>query len=445
MKKLLSVLFLLFFLTLSVQARASKSGLADVINNSGVNQNNFSVSIKDVQSGKVIYETNSKKLMSPASVQKIITLVPIIETLGRDYEFTTSLYSRGDDSFVLKLGADPYLTSYDLKTLVNNIGVKTQKLYIDDSILDKKDWGESWMEEDLTSSYTPKFGSYNLDNNLMKITIMPSAERGQNAIVLNASKYPVLLFNKIITSDKTEIVAEQKRAGIADILELSGTVSKTTTEKFPIPNIQRYFNIQLKKALENHKVYLKEGLSLTKLKDTDVFVYKVTHSIDSAIKDSFKNSNNLVSETLFKLAGAKYNNIRTGTLSLGIEMFNQYCIKNHLNTNEIKLADGSGVSKDNAVTTDFVTDFLLLNKDNEIMEALPIPGEGTLSNRLLPLKDSLRAKTGTHSDVSSLAGYLTAKSGKKYVFCIINNDSEQASSDRKMLEDYIVREAYLRL
>ena len=94
MKKLLSVLFLLFFLTLSVQARASKSGLVDVINNSGVNQNNFSVSIKDVQSGKVIYETNSKKLMSPASVQKIITLVPIIETLGRDYEFTTSLYSR---------------------------------------------------------------------------------------------------------------------------------------------------------------------------------------------------------------------------------------------------------------------------------------------------------------------------------------------------------------
>ena len=322
MKKLLSVLFLLFFLTHSVQARASKSGLAAVINNSGVNQNNFSVSIKDIQSGKVIYETNSKKLMSPASVQKIITLVPIIETLGRDYEFTTSLYSRGDDSFVLKLGADPYLTSYDLKTLVNNIGVETQKLYIDDSILDKKDWGESWMEEDLTSSYTPKFGSYNLDNNLMKITIMPSAERGQNAIVLNASKYPVLLFNKIITSDKTEIVAEQKRAGIADILELSGTVSKTTTEKFPIPNIQRYFNIQLKKALENHKVYLKEGLSLTKLKDTDVFVYKVTHSIDSAIKDSFKNSNNLVSETLFKLAGAKYNNIRTGTLSLGIEMFN---------------------------------------------------------------------------------------------------------------------------
>ena len=79
------------------------------------------------------------------------------------------------------------------------------------------------------------------------------------------------------------------------------------------------------------------------------------------------------------------------------------------------------------------------------MQQLPTAGEGTLTHRLLPLKDNLRAKTGTLSDTSSIAGYLTTKNGNKYVFCIINNDMKLSISDKKALEDYILREAYLRL
>ena len=45
----------------------------------------------------------------------------------------------------------------------------------------------------------------------------------------------------------------------------------------------------------------------------------------------------------------------------------------------------------------------------------------------------------------SFTGYLTSKSGNKYVFCIINNDPKFSESDKKGLEDYIIREAYLRL
>ena len=66
------------------------------------------------------------------------------------------------------------------------------------------------------------------------------------------------------------------------------------------------------------------------------------------------------------------------------------------------------------------------------MESLPTAGEGTLTHRLFPLKDKLRAKTGTHCDISSIAGYLTSKSGNKYVFCIINNDMKLSTSDKKL-------------
>ena len=92
-----------------------------------------------------------------------------------------------------------------------------------------------------------------------------------------------------------------------------------------------------------------------------------------------------------------------------------------------------------------MTEFLGVNKKNPIMEKLPSPGQGTLTHRMLPLKDKLKAKTGTLSDISSIAGYLTSKSGKKYVFCIMTNDMKLTNSDKKMLEDFIIREAYLRL
>ena len=153
----------------------------------------------------------------------------------------------------------------------------------------------------------------------------------------------------------------------------------------------------------------------------------------------------MVSETMFKLAGAKYLGLETGTDSSGIKMFNDYCVKHNLDNSRIRMVDSSGVSKNNLVSADFISEFLVVNKNNQVLAQLPTPGEGTMTHRLLTIKDNLRAKTGTLSDISSIAGYLTSKSGKKYVFCIMINDMKLSTSDKKMLEDFIIREAYLRL
>ena len=62
---------------------------------------------------------------------------------------------------------------------------------------------------------------------------------------------------------------------------------------------------------------------------------------------------------------------------------------------------------------------------------------------MIPLKDNLNAKTGTLSDISSIAGFLTTKRGNHYVFCIMINDPASSSSAKKVLEDYIIRKMYL--
>ena len=172
-------------------------------------------------------------------------------------------------------------------------------------------------------------------------------------------------------------------------------------------------------------------------------VSEVKHPISDAVKAILKDSNNFVAETVFKLAGAKYVN-NTGSLEHSQQMLKSYLGKLGINTDDIKIVDGSGVSKNNIITTDFMTDFLVKEAGNDdLKNSLPTAGEGTLKTRMLYFKDNLRAKTGTLSDVSSIAGYLTSRSGKTYAFDIIINDPKSRANDKKSLEEYILRDIYM--
>jgi D-alanyl-D-alanine carboxypeptidase/D-alanyl-D-alanine-endopeptidase (penicillin-binding protein 4) len=442
MKKLFLVIIMALFCVLSAQSKAVKSNFEDVIKESGVDTNSISVSIKDVKTGKSAYSLNDKFLMNPASVQKIITTTVALDELGENYKFKTQLYARGENEYLIKLGADPYLTSDDIKKLVKDVKPDAKRIYLDDSILDNKTWGEGWQWDDDMNISMPRFGAYNLDKNIIKITVMPS-ETGNGATIINTSKYPLVFYNNVTKAAKTDIHVTRDGSVSANAIVLSGTVARSTVVYIPILNLKQYFDVQLTKALEANKVYLKEPFVAGKKLNTDVLKSEIVHELN--ISDILKQSNNMIAETVFKIAGGKHAGNISGTDLAGIKMVQDYCQKNKLDYSRIRIADGSGVSKNNLISADFVTEFLMLNKENPVLNNLPTSGEGTLTLRMLPLKNNLRAKTGTLSNISSIAGYLTSKSGNKYVFCIITNDMQLSNSDKKMLEDYIIREAYIRL
>ena len=167
--------------------------------------------------------------------------------------------------------------------------------------------------------------------------------------------------------------------------------------------------------------------------------------MSTAIDDILKKSNNMVAETVFKLAGGKYAK-GTGTTTSSIEMLDDYYKNLGINTDNIKIVDGSGVSKNNLITADFMTEVLLKTAQNKnktsLQTYLASPGEGTLSDRMLYFKDNLKAKTGTLTNLSTITGYLTAKNGKVYAFCIMVNDPKSKSADKKSFEEYVLRAAF---
>ena len=117
MKKLFNILITLL-LIMTTQAKTYSAAIDKTIAQSDINKGAVSVSVKDAETGKVIYKLNDKQPTMPASTLKLITLGASLDTLGDDYEFSTKLYKTTNNDLYLKLGADPFLTSAGLNSLM---------------------------------------------------------------------------------------------------------------------------------------------------------------------------------------------------------------------------------------------------------------------------------------------------------------------------------------
>lgn len=443
MRKSIGTLFVLAFIltTNTCYAKNFSKDINKIISNSNIKKGCISISIKSLDNKKTKYEYNQTVPIPPASTQKLITTLPALKALGENYKFETKLYKDNNDNYLIVLGADPYLKNKDLKNLTKCISTNINSISIDDTIIDKKEWGEGWQWDDNTNPLMPKFGPYNIDKNIIKIYLQPT-EQGAPANIILDKEYPITFVNNIITSNTTNYKMEKSNIETPEVVKFEGCINKTVTVSTPITNLKKYFKLRLADALidnckSNDGIYKNNELT-----EEYQLINTISHDINQAKIDILKNSDNMVSETIFKLAGGKYKNT-TGSFETGKEMFDAYCKNMNLDNSQIHIVDASGVSKNNLMISDFMTEFLIINK-KELEPIMATSGEGTLQDRLLYLKGNLKAKTGTLSNISALTGYLSTQNGHKYAFCIMINDAKSKDKDKKLLEDNIIKTLYLK-
>jgi len=160
---------------------------------------------------------------------------------------------------------------------------------------------------------------------------------------------------------------------------------------------------------------------------------------DIAVID--KASQNLHAELLLRLLGKIYGS--DGSFEEGTRVVRQFLVDAGVDDNDFFLYDGSGLSEMDKITPRAFTRLLGYASHQpwgtEWRETLPVAGvDGTLDNRFKdsPLKGKMWAKTGTHSEVNALSGYLTTATGRVVAFSILvngrypGNDLEQQAIDR---------------
>ena len=437
------ILFLFFACTVMLPAFSAGADFSKVISESNIKKSDVSISIINLETGREVYQLHSKRKFYPGSVQKLITYKTAENILGLDYRFKTTLYKNSNNEYLIKLGADPLLTGDNLKTLVTKIQPDAKAIYIDDSIIDGEEWGSGWDDEDNLNPALARFSAYNLDGNMVKVSFMPTTD-GAPATISQEKFYPLSFINEIITGDKNEINLTRKDYIAPDMIIASGVVNTLISRDIPVTNTKRYFKLSLERILNEEKIDYSGVYRFKKLSPEFKELAIISHSMSDIQKAILIDSNNIASESMFKIAASKKASDGTGTFAGGLALLTDYCNSLKLKTEDIKIADASGVSEENLLTAEFVAEFLANPANSDLKQLLPTPGQGTLVNRMNYMTGKLFAKTGL-VQTNSIAGYVDTLGGETYAFCILINDKEAKNSDKKMLEEYLIREIFTKL
>jgi D-alanyl-D-alanine carboxypeptidase/D-alanyl-D-alanine-endopeptidase (penicillin-binding protein 4) len=218
------------------------------------------------------------------------------------------------------------------------------------------------------------------------------------------------------------------------IIYLNGNLSGNTSYSIQEFNLSPELTVAslLKKRLESNCItvsgkILKQTRS-TKLDYSNLSqIATVSRNLSSFITEMNKNSDNYIAENLFKLNGALYH--KDSVLSRSSRLLIDSLVKPFNSLNEtIQIYDGSGLSRRNRLNATIMVNLLksVTTKPffQEFLNSLAIGGvDGTIAKRFknTVAEQSVFAKTGTHKDVSSLAGFARNIDGKVYIFAFFFN------------------------
>lgn len=446
--------------------------IEQLIHNSPVlKQGLIGISIRSATTNELLYEHNGDLRLTPASNMKLLTAAAALSTLGKEYQFTTSVFTDGkirgnqlNGNLYLKGRGDPTLRMRDMSQFAQQLkqmGISeiTGDVIGDDSWYDDVAYSADmiWIDEQkyygaqisaLTASPDDDF-----DAGTVIIEVEPANQAGAKPTitVVPQTDY-VTVRNRATTlleGQNQELTIWRKHGENTIIVD--GTIpinSPTEKEWVAVSQPTGYALDLFLQALKEQGIRLEGTI---KQADTPVNAkVLVNHQSDPLSKlmlPFMKLSNNTHAEILIKEMGRV--SVGEGSWEKGIDQLKKEVDMSGMDTDSLIIRDGSGISHLNLLTANSISSLLFSVQQKKwfdtYLNALPVAGVsdrlegGTMRYRLKDKDTALevRAKTGTLTSVSSLSGYLGSKGDQKIIFSILINHVLDESK-AKDVEDSIV-------
>ena len=340
--------------------------------------------VADLTAGRPVVRLGDGVAAMPASVTKLLTTTAALSVLGPETRFSTRVVAGGKGRIVLVGGGDPFLSSKplpaaypahaDLQTLAAQTAAALQqqgrtsvRLGYDDSLFSEPSFNPAWPAHYLPEHVVSRITALWVDEG------RPAVGSGR---VDDPSLYAAETFAAALTANGITVVAPPTHGVASSGRELASVQSA------PLREI----------AARILEVSDNEGAEV------------LSHQVGRAVSGTgtFADGAAAVTQTL---------------QGLGV-------------TAEFSIHDGSGLSRENRISPLALVQVLRLAVDpahpelNAVATALPVAGfTGSLTNRFdQPFPDSrglVRAKTGTLTNVSSLAGIAVDQDGHEMVFALM--------------------------
>ncbi|THV43448.1 D-alanyl-D-alanine carboxypeptidase/D-alanyl-D-alanine-endopeptidase [Glycomyces buryatensis] len=428
------------------------------------------VVVADANTGEVLYDHEGNARAIPASNNKLLTSAAALETLGADYTFTTDVAAEAQPDggtlagdLYLRGTGDPTMLAEDYDALAADLaeaGVTAidGDLVADDTAFDDDRAGSSWERGDLQYLYASQISaltvasSTDLDAGTVRVFVEPGAAEGDDAEISMVPANDYVTIESAITTGAAGLDTSVSidRDEYSNEITVSGSIAADAAETFgtraviePTALAANVFEA----ALADHGIAFDGEVRLGEEtpEGADALASHESMPLSELIVHFLKRSNSSHAEALYKTMG--YEATGEGTFASGKAAVYGAIEKYGVDTEPVRVVDGSGLSRQTFLSADLITDLLVGAKDaswfDTWYEALPIACEsdpmvgGTLSSRMCdtPAASNVHAKTGSMTGVSALSGYATDADGRELVFSVVTND--YLSSSVKDIEDKI--------
>ena len=328
--------------------------------------------VYDLTADSILYKVNERQALRPASTMKAITAITALDRLGGSHQFRTQLYYTGE---------------------------------VQDSTL----YGDLYC----VGGFDPAFNSDDM-----------------RAFAESVQQMGIDTIRGRIVADRT------MKDG--DLLG-EGWCWDDDNPKISPLSLGRDINFleRFVTALSEEGIGLDIRLSEGRLPSEARILCSRFHSMDQILQRMMKMSDNFYAEAMFYQI-ARSTGRRPAKAKDAAGVIKQLIQKVGNGKNPYRIADGSGLSLYNYVTPELemrLLRYAYLNKNiyEHLLPSLPIAGwDGTLKTRMKGTfaEGNVKAKTGTVTGVSALAGYCTAANGHQLCFSMINQGIMKSDTGR---------------
>ncbi len=421
----------------------------------GVSRAAWGILVQSLDRGDRLFALNSGTLLVPASTLKLVSLASAADAVGWGYRFETALWAAGpivqgvlQGDLVVTGSGDPSIGGRggtDLTPWIEALrtaGIRRVdgRIIGDDNGLEEPRPQLAWAWDDLGYTTGALFGALNLAENRMEVVVGPSpAPGGPTTLTVQPHAAYRPLDNRTVTGprDSMPLVWPEQRPGVP-FLTIGGSIpagAPPARLQVSAGNPTFWFASVLRHALLTGGIEIAgEAFDVDDVaplidRTRGAGLYRhVSAPLAEIAQPMLKDSINLYGEAVLRLNAPKgvfptndaaLEGLRARLRGWGIA------------DEAWQIVDGSGLSRRNAVAPEVLVAVLQRMYDpsgqSPWMTALPIAGrDGTLEPRMrgTAAEGNVRAKTGTMSNVRSLAGYVRTRDNEALAFAIMADGFE---------------------
>lgn len=390
------VLYLTTFIFMS--STFAHEAVETFIADSSTDSLGVAVMVIDLKNGKTIAEYNIHRPLIPASVTKAVTIASLIEEIGIDYNYETPVYITGkicngilDGNILIKASGDPSINS-------------------------------------LSGPASNDF-----------ITECIDALTKHNIVCISGD----IIIDQSVFSGFDVPQSWQK----GDLGRSYGTGShgfnfeNNCSGKASVTNPTEVFKTKFYRAASSANIKIEHG-DIKNVNGSTLLVCHKSAPIDEIMRSCMMRSDNLYAEVLLRTLSMIKSG--KGDTSDGTSIETAFWEKKKIPMDNVKIIDGSGLSRQNRFTADFLANVLKKMSDNvDFVSFFPLAGqEGTLRNFLkgTSLDSYIAMKTGSMTGVQCYAGYkLDEEYAPTHVVVILMNNFSNRSAIKNAAEKMLLK------